>query len=306
MTPNTTHDADTFSIRHRAEDAAALFPALLLDAERIAQTVASGLHGRRRAGPGETFWQHRPYAFGDSVSAIDWRQSARIADRLYIRQNEWEAAAAAWLWCDASPSMAFSSSSNHPRKDHRATILATALAILLSQAGERVGVLAAGDHDIADRPYQGRTAPARVLERLQGQSSAQSAPSSSTPLQPGARVVFMGDFYTNPDAIDAAVSAYANNGAVGAIVQICDPAEEDFPFTGRVEFSDLESQDRLVFGDTRSLQTDYKQAFQAHRARLETIASKSGWSFIAHRTDKPPQTALLALFTALGDARLWM
>ncbi|HOP21282.1 MAG TPA: DUF58 domain-containing protein, partial [Amphiplicatus sp.] len=102
MSPSAHLPAGALQTRHEAEEAAALFPALMVEADRVAHTVAAGLHGRRRAGPGETFWQHRAYGFGDPVSAIDWRQSARAADRLYVRQNEWEAAAAVWIWRDAS------------------------------------------------------------------------------------------------------------------------------------------------------------------------------------------------------------
>ena len=158
MTSSAPH---RLAVRHEAEKAAAQFPAMLLEAERIAQSVSAGLHGRRRAGPGETFWQHRPYAFGDSVSSIDWRQSARASSRLYVRQNEWEAAAAAYLWRDPSHSLDYASHKDWPTKRRRADILLTALTILLSQAGERIGLLAD-----ARRPFQGRTAPERMLEAL--------------------------------------------------------------------------------------------------------------------------------------------
>lgn len=304
------------AVRHEAEEAAALFPALLIDAERIAQTVAAGLHGRRRAGPGETFWQHRPYAFGDPVSAIDWRQSARAADRLYIRQNEWEAAAAVYLWRDPSRSLDYASSKNLPTKARRADILATALAILLSQAGERVGLLGQDR-----RPFQGRTAPSRILEALIAQSlqvkslrekdprkhepdTDHSAP-PMTHVTRGARIVLLSDFFTDPERIETAALAYANEGAVGALVQICDPAEEAFPFEGRIEFRDMESADRLIFGETGSMRRAYREKFNAHRDALETLAGKTGWTFLTHHTDRPAQTALLSLFAALGDARLW-
>jgi uncharacterized protein (DUF58 family) len=289
------------AVRHEAEKAAALFPAMLLEAERIAQSVSAGLHGRRRAGPGETFWQHRPYAFGDPVSTIDWRQSARASDRLYVRQNEWEAAAAAYLWRDPSHSLDYASAKDWPTKRRRADVLLTALTILLSQAGERIGLL--GD---ARRPFQGRNAPERMLEALGAEKfddKKGAPPLASTPA--GARIVMASDFYTAPENVDRAVAALAGSGAKGVLLQICDPAEEEFPFEGRVEFRDLESADRLVFGETGSLAGAYKAKFAAHREALETIAQKNGWSFLAHRTDKPPQTALLALFTALADMRIW-
>lgn len=294
-------ESTAIAVRHEAEDAAALFPALLIEAERIAQTVAAGLHGRRRAGPGETFWQHRAYAFGDPVSTIDWRQSARAASRLYVRENEWEAAAAVYLWRDPSRSLDYASLPSVPKKRRRADVLAIALAVLLSQAGERVGLL--GENR---RPFHGRAAPARLVEALYatGFDDAASAPPGAH-LPPGARVVMLSDFFTDPEAIDHAVGALAAEGARGALVQICDPAEEEFPFEGRVEFRDLESRDRLIFGETAKLGRDYKAKFAAHRERLEMLARRAGWTFIAHRTDRPAQAALLALFAALGDMRTW-
>src|SRR3954466_8776711 len=74
-------------------------PRLVLEARRVAATLAHGVHGRRRAGPGETFWQFRPFVAGEAAQRIDWRRSARD-DRLYVREREWEAAHSIWLWMD--------------------------------------------------------------------------------------------------------------------------------------------------------------------------------------------------------------
>src|SRR5262249_13629413 len=66
-------------------------PELILDALRVANTVAHGIHGRRRAGTGETFWQFRQFQGSDPATAIDWRRSAS-SDHLYVRERDWEAA----------------------------------------------------------------------------------------------------------------------------------------------------------------------------------------------------------------------
>ena len=42
----------------RAEAIGEGLPPLLIAAERVAATVAQGVHGRRRVGTGETFWQY--------------------------------------------------------------------------------------------------------------------------------------------------------------------------------------------------------------------------------------------------------
>ena len=106
-------------------------PALLIEAQRVAHTVAHGTHGRRRAGPGETFWQFRLYDRNDSATGIDWRRSAS-SDRLFVREREWEAAHTAWLWVDLSPSMRFRSSLSKTSKESRAVVLALAMTELLA------------------------------------------------------------------------------------------------------------------------------------------------------------------------------
>ena len=88
----------------RAEQLAATLPPLLVAADRIAATVAQGVHGRRRVGQGETFWQFRRYEPGDPASKIDWRQSAKTQP-LFVREMEWAAAQSVWLWRDGSGSM---------------------------------------------------------------------------------------------------------------------------------------------------------------------------------------------------------
>src|SRR6478672_4684015 len=110
------------AVRDRAEQAAAALPPLLVAAERVATTVAQGVHGRRRVGQGETFWQFRQYEPGDAATRIDWRESAK-SQRLYVRETEWEAAQSVWLWRDASPSMDYASTRGLPTKRERADLL---------------------------------------------------------------------------------------------------------------------------------------------------------------------------------------
>src|SRR5262252_2246140 len=118
---------------------AATMPRLILEARRVAATVIHGLHGRRRAGPGENFWQYRRLVSGEAAARVDWRRSARD-DHLYVREQEWEAAHTVWIWPDRSQSMAFASKDARDSKLERGLIVAFALAELLVAGGERVGV----------------------------------------------------------------------------------------------------------------------------------------------------------------------
>lgn len=287
------------AIRQEAEKAASGLPPLLIEAERVAHAAATGLHGRRRAGQGESFWQHRAYAAGDPVASIDWRQSARVADRLYVRQNEWEAAAAVWIWRDPSRSLDYASERRLGTKRRRAEVLALALASLLTQAGERVGAVGG-----SPRLFHGRGVAERFLEALHVDAFDDRASSPPPiPIKAHARVVFISDFFSDLDAIAREAGRCAALGAKGVFVQIVDPAEEKFPFAGRTRFSDAESDDRLVVGDAGALRDAYRREFSAHREKLMAIAGRFNWSFIAHRTDATASEALLAIYLKLADQR---
>lgn len=283
--------------RREAGALAAPLPPLLIEAQRVAQTVAAGLHGRRRAGPGETFWQHRPYAFGDSAASIDWRQSARTTGRLYVRQNEWEAAATVWIWRDPSRSLDYRSVPGLPPKRQRADVLATALALLLAQGGERVGRIGP-----APRVFHGRSAGERLFEALSAEDfdDAASTPPDA-PVRAFSSVVYVSDFLCDLDSLGAAAGRAAALGAGGVMLQINDPAEELFPFAGRTEFADIETTQRLTVGDAASLGEDYRRAFSDHRARLAALCRNIGWTLLLHRTDAPASAALMALYAALNS-----
>ena len=99
----------------------------MVAAERVAATVAQGVHGRRRVGQGESFWQFRPFLPGDALTRIDWRQSAK-SDRDFVRETEWEAAQTVCLWRDGSPNMRWHSAGATTEKAARAELLLLALA----------------------------------------------------------------------------------------------------------------------------------------------------------------------------------
>src|SRR2546428_3453139 len=105
-------------------------PRLIREARRIAATVIHGLHGRRRAGPGENFWQYRRFVSGEAARRVDWRRSARD-DHLYVREQEWEAAHTVWIWPDRSPSMVVASPTVWETKLDRALLVGFRLAAIL-------------------------------------------------------------------------------------------------------------------------------------------------------------------------------
>lgn len=284
--------------RAEAEAAAGRLPALQVAAERVAMTVLQGVHGRRRVGQGEAFWQFRRYAPGDALVRIDWRQSAKRS-HVFVRETEWEAAQSAWLWRDASASMRWRSADALPTKLERAELLLLALATLLSRGGERVALLGAGM-----RPVAGRAAVARLAERLGGEAAAGRDPGlpPPEPLPRHASVVLVGDFLAPLPALDASLRALAASGVGGTLVQVCDPAEETLPFSGRTRFEGLEQDGEMLVPRVEAMREDYARAFAAHREGLRDIARALGWPLLSHRTDRSPESALMALWQLLSRA----
>lgn len=282
--------------RQEAERLGSALPPLLVEAERVAQTVAQGVHGRRRVGQGETFWQFRRYQPGDATTAIDWRQTAK-SQAVFVRETEWEAAQSIWLWRDSSPSMDYSSGAELPPKRERAELLLLATAALLVRGGERVALLAGGQLPATGRTGFNRLANSLLSEPADGRSLPPAAP-----LPRAAHVVLFGDFLSDIEEIRAAVSGLAGRGVRGQIVQVFDPAEESLPFTGRVRFAGFEGEGQTLLGRVENVRESYRERLARHRAAIGEIARRAGWGFILHHTDRPPQSALLPLYTAMAGA----
>jgi uncharacterized protein (DUF58 family) len=275
-----------------ALDLARRLPGLIVSAKEVAATVMHGVHGRRRAGAGETFWQFRPFVYGESTSRIDWRRSARD-DRIYVREREWEAAHTVWIWCDRSASMGYVSNLALQPKIDRGLVLGLALADLLVRGGERVGVPG------LTRPFATRDIVERLSERMIEEASRPGYVVAELPpadaLAPRTQGVVISDFLSDPDDISRMVLGMASRGARGHLVMVADPVEETFPFTGHTEFRDVDSNARLRVGEAQSFRDDYMMRLAQHRDRIRAIAASRGWSFTVHRTDRPASEALLAL-----------
>ncbi|WGD31986.1 DUF58 domain-containing protein [Ancylobacter sp. WKF20] len=288
-------DADT-AVRSAAQDAAGLvaaMPRLVLEARKIAASVYHGLHGRRRAGTGENFWQYRRFMDGEPSARVDWRRSARD-DHLYVREREWEAAHTVWIWPDLSTSMVFASPLVWETKRDRALILAFALAELLVRGGERVGIPG------VMRPSAARNIVEKMAESLvHAPSLPQSLPPAFAP-SPLAEVVLLGDLWSPTAEVVESLAGVSASGAHGHVVQICDPAEETFPFSGRVEFREPESGAVLTIGRAETVREDYVARVATHRAIIRREAERRTWSFLVHRTDRPASELLLALHARMS------
>ncbi len=283
------HEADGHGLADRV-------PELALEAQRIASTVAHGVHGRRRSGPGENFWQFRQLQTGDPTHLIDWRRSAS-SDHLYIREREWETAHTVWLWPDLSPSMAFQSHLASITKRERTLVLMFALGELLIRAGERIAVMG------LTQPSQFRKTTTKIAEmlsaRLKDPTLAASAPPDER-IGRFASTIWISDFLDPIDTIAPRMRSLAGNGTVGHLIQVLDPAEETLPYAGRTEFVGVEGSERWIADRAEGLREAYVARLAAHRDELSTLCRNLGWSFAVHHTDRPATEPVLALILRLA------
>ena len=271
---------------------AASLPRLVLEARRIAANVIHGLHGRRRAGSGENFWQYRRFASGEPSQNVDWRRSARD-DHLYVREHEWEAAHTVWLWPDRSLSMAFASKTARDSKLERALIVSFALAELLVAGGERVGIPGllnpSASRNIIDKMAQAI---------LHDAAQRASLPPSFVPTALS-EILVLSDFWSPIGEIRTMLGGLSASGAHGVLLQVVDPAEETFPYSGRVEFVEPEGGDVITAGRAETWASDYVARVALHRDQIRAETNQLGWMFSTHTTSRSAAELLLFLHGAM-------
>jgi uncharacterized protein (DUF58 family) len=267
---------------------AASLPRLVLEARRIAANVIHGLHGRRRAGAGESFWQYRRFVSGEPAQRVDWRRSARD-DHLYVREQEWEAAHTMWLWPDRSPSMAFASRDARDSKLERTLIVAFALAELLVAGGERVGIPG------LMTPTASRSVIDKMAQAMLHDDAARlSLPPSFVP-SALAEIVVLSDFWSPIADITTMLAGLSASGAHGTLVQVVDPAEETFPYSGRIEFVEPEGFGVITAGRAESWADDYVARVARHREQIRDETNRLDWLFTTHTTSRSAAELLLFL-----------
>lgn len=260
-------------------------PGVLLDAKRLAAS-APGVHGRRRSGQGEDFWQYRDHRAEDGARLVDWRRSAR-GDRYYVREREREAAQTAWFWIDPDAGFNWTSAASRPTKLRRAQTIALALAILLARGGERVGAL-------GYQPRRGQRAVDRLALDFTAPALEAEPPSNSC-------IVFLSDFYAPVASWRERLLACARAGASGALVMIADPAEEDFPFRGRTLFQTPGHGGEVLIGRAEAAYEAYAERLATQRREIRALGAEFGFPALLHRTDHSASPALSMLMAFVSE-----
>ena len=286
LSANADHQASA----REAASLSASIPLMAMEARRLAASVSLGLHGRGRAGPGESFWQYRALIEGEPQTRIDWRKSARHGNTLFVREHEWEAARTFYIFIDQSASMNYSSG-KHPRKIDHAMIMGFALADLLVRSGERAALFN------KTPPSASRQIIDRLAKALSRPGESERAIPEITSLSKNAHVILIGDMIAESKDIEAALSTINQSGAHSTLLRILDPAEINFPFSGETELMSAETALTFDIGDAASFAPQARARLDAHERDLKNIVMRHQSHLATHRTDDAMTPCLLALMT---------
>lgn len=268
---------------------------LELAARLVVEGLRTGGHRSPFRGHGAEFTQHRVYRAGDDLKHLDWKLFGR-SDRLFTRQFRETTNVAVMIVLDTSASMLFPE--RGLTKFRYACIMAAALAHLVSDQGNAVGLMTMSNGKMAYLPARGgkqhlRSLIARIDRLTPGDvwNPAQVIARGAELLQRRGVVLVISDFYDSEDDTRREMRHVVQRGHDVAMLQLMSPEEQSLLFNGQVEFEDLESGQRQLI-DANSIRANYNRAVEEFLARCRSGAVRDGVDYALMSTDTPPERAL--------------
>lgn len=271
---------------------------LELKARTIVEGFVSGLHRSPYHGFSVEFAEHRDYVPGDDLRYVDWKVFGKT-DRYYVKRFEEETNFDCYLLVDASESMGYRSDRAAVSKLEYAKYIAASLAFLVVSQHDAVG-LATFDRQVRDFLSAGTQAAhvrqlVHVLEQTQPAQPSALGPvlhELAERIRRRGLVIVISDLFDDVEAMLAGLKHCHYRRHDVSVLQVIDPAEEEFPFEEPTLFHGLEGlPDRLA--DPRSLQKAYRREFESF---LRSVRGGCRELHIDHallRTDMPLDAALI-------------
>ncbi len=278
---------------------------LSLVARRVVEGFMAGHHTSPHRGSSVEFAQHRPYASGDELKAIDWRVFAR-SDRLVVKEYVEETNLSCNVLLDASESMAFTST-GRTKLDY-ARWGAAALAHLVISQRDTAGLVV---FDVTDRakvpPGNGAAQELAILSTLEEATPGGPTAVGSVLEWLGSRLTRRGiqaifsDFFDEVDSIVAGVKRLVYGGHEPILFQILDPLELSFDLDVLVRLDGLEDAGRHKI-DPKTIRDAYLAEIEEHNRRLARAARALSVDHLVLTTDQPLD-AILTEYLAHRTAR---
>ncbi len=276
---------------------------LSLRARRIVEGYVAGLHHSPYHGFSIEFAEHREYAPGDDLRYLDWKVFGRT-DKFYLKQFEEETNLICTLLLDVSESMAYRGPAAAMSKLDYARSAAAALAYLVLQQQDCVG-LTTFDHQVRATVRPGST-PAHWKELIRVME--ESSPGRETALAPifhelaertrrRGVVIVLSDLFDEVEAVLTGLKHFRHRRHDVILFHVLDPAELDFPFHDVTRFRGLEGWNDLVV-EPRALRQAYLKQFENYLRRLQQGCRAAQIDYVLLRTDRSLGLALASYLAA--------
>ena len=283
-------------MRKIAENIAATLPNLVLNANKIAESVWAGIYSKKKTGPGEAFWQFRKYEQGDPAHLIDWRKTAKT-NEAYIQERELETIQNIVLWRDTSDSMNYCSNKNYEKKIDRANLIILALSIILSKSGENISL---NGHE--EKSMRGKLAVDFIAQEIykNADNAYRESPSINN-IKNNSLVILVGDFLTPLSKLEEDIKKLVNKNIHAVFIHIFDPSEKSLPYKGRVNFKSEEHKTSVMIGNVESIKNDYLEKFNTHYNKFKEIIHSYSWNYISHGTNKSATDTVRKIYHLISN-----
>ena len=272
---------------------------LQLLARQVVEGFCSGKHRSPHKGFSVEFKEHRQYVRGDEIRNIDWKVFGK-SDRLFIREYEEETNLRCQLLIDRSGSMRYQGErSNGLSKFDYAQQLAASLTYLMLGQQDAVGLVAFDDKPRQRLPARSRPSHLRAIMTALAEDATRRETDLGGVFQRiaptiGRRslVVIITDAMGDVSSISRSLAQFRASRHEVLLFQIMDPDERDFPFSGRIQFRDLENVSNEHIVDARSLRDAYLERLREHERLLTEACRTNRVDFVSMTTDRPLADAL--------------
>lgn len=269
----------------------------------VAAGQASGRHRSLHRGFSRDFAEHRPYAPGDEVRAIDWKAYAR-QDRFYVREYNEENILSTQIIVDASGSMGYAASDRASKWEH-ACRLAMAMAYLVLSKGDAAGMSTFDTRSREFIPPRSGLSQLEILDR----ALAAGKPGGETDLggvlgvaggqvKRRSLVILLSDLMGDPVEIIGALKTLRARKHQVLVLQILDPQERDFDFDGPLVLESLEDGSEIAL-DASTLAPSYREEFERRLSLYESSFRACEISYAPIFTDVPWDHSLAAFLGRL-------
>jgi uncharacterized protein (DUF58 family) len=276
-----------------------------LIARLVVEGFITGLHKSPYHGFSVEFAEHRPYMPGDPIRSVDWRVYAKT-DRFFIKEFEEETNLRSYLLLDVSSSMAYRSSEQLLTKLEYGVYLSAALAYLMVQQQDAVGLLTFDETIRRWIPSRSVNTHLRVvlgeLSRLdphaaelssgRGTRVGESLHYLADRLKRRGLIVLVSDLMDDPARVLAGLKHFRHRQHEVVVFHLLDPAEVDFPFREETVFIDMETRERLSTVPWE-LAREYRKRVANWRAAYRRTCAEHAIDYAEIRTDTPYDVALL-------------